>query len=77
MSLSDSVIRSFDGIASLSSYDISSTFSVPLPTTIDQAIQLLDSVISDDDYGGKENSRYGISKLSSGSRSNYKTIMEP
>ncbi|CAF4516330.1 unnamed protein product, partial [Rotaria magnacalcarata] len=51
MSLSDSVIRSFDGIASLSSYDISSTFSVPLPTTIDQAIQLLDSVISDDDYG--------------------------
>ncbi|CAF1673882.1 unnamed protein product, partial [Rotaria magnacalcarata] len=59
MSLSDSVIRSFDGIASLSSYDISSTSSVPLPTTIDQAIQLPDSVISNNDCDGNENSRGG------------------
>ncbi|CAF2218140.1 unnamed protein product [Rotaria magnacalcarata] len=53
MSLSDSVIRSFDG------YDISSTSSVPLPTTIDQAIQLPDSVISNNDCDGNENSRGG------------------
>ncbi|CAF4294542.1 unnamed protein product [Rotaria magnacalcarata] len=59
MSLSDSVIRSFDGIASLSSYDISSTSSVPLPTTIEQAIQLPDSVISNNDCDGNENSRGG------------------
>ncbi|CAF0967846.1 unnamed protein product [Rotaria sordida] len=57
ISLSNNSVLSSNGSGSSSSYNIQSTSAVPLPTTTDQAIELLNSVISNIEYCDNDNNR--------------------
>ncbi|CAF3876500.1 unnamed protein product, partial [Rotaria sordida] len=57
ISLSNNSDLSSNGGGSSSRYNIQSTSAVPLPTTTDQAIQLLNSVVASIEYLDNENNR--------------------
>ncbi|CAF3366433.1 unnamed protein product [Rotaria sp. Silwood2] len=57
VSLSNNFDLSSNGGSSSSRYNIQSTSAVPLPTTTNQAIQLLNSVIANIEYRDNENNR--------------------